>query len=384
MIDNQKPGEPGVPGGEAQTGATQQVPPPVAPPVPPPWIATPPPWWGQPPKRRSILRRFFRGAFVLIFIFSIVLNLYLLMFIGLQLQSDFQLVTLQEGKSDQVIAVYSLRGIIDDNMADHFARFVREVRSDDNIRGIVLRVDSPGGRISPSDRIAHQLRGLKELGKKVVVSMGGLGTSGGYYISAPAHEIIAEPATITGSIGVIGCWPVVKGTLEKLGVEMIVKKSTHARGWKDEGTFLRKPDAREHAHLQHILDSFQDRFEQVVREGRGKRLKLRTVSYRMSVEEEGTEKQIQIQETEPFNGKIYLGNEALELGLVDAIGYQPKAIQRAKELTGVTKPKVVGFRLRRKFFQELMQLKGSGALKLDIRTLDELRRPRIEMIWRGD
>ena len=103
--------------------------------------------------------------------------------------------------------------------------------------------------------------------------------SGGYYMSAPADEIYAEPTTITGSIGVIGGWVVLKGTLDKIGAEPIVVKSTHAQGWKDEMSMYAAPHAYQMKHIQEVLDKMQERFEEVVRTGRGNRLHPQAASY---------------------------------------------------------------------------------------------------------
>ena len=102
--------------------------------------------------------------------------------------------------------------------------------------------------------------------------MGAFAASGGYMISAPAEHIVAEPSTLTGSIGVIAQLPNISGTLDKIGMGMQVVKSTHARVWKDQLSPFRAPKDYEKQHLVDILNAYQNDFETIVRNGRGKRL----------------------------------------------------------------------------------------------------------------
>jgi protease-4 len=323
-----------------------------------------------------------RGVFVLLFIFSVILNIYLLLLIAADLERGFDIVTLKEGRTDQTIALYTLEGIIDDVAAARVASFAREVQKDDKVKAVVLRVISPGGGVGPSDQIHALIGSLKDAGKKVVVSMGDMAASGGYYVSVAADEIVAEPTTLTGSIGVLAQWPVIKGTLEKIGAEVVTMKSTHARDWKDQISIFKKPDDRQRAYLQDVLDKIQERFEQIVRNGRGSRLKPRQVAYTMPVGEGDRTEKIEITETEPFNGKIYLPEEAKSLGLVDLIGYQSTAVQRAQELAHLDNPKVVRYKLRRGLLQELLAPETRVGFQLDAEMLDELQTPRVQMIWK--
>ncbi|MCK4601477.1 MAG: S49 family peptidase [Phycisphaerae bacterium] len=351
--------------------------------VPPPPPPGPPPWWAYPPRRRSTARRVFRLIFTLIFISSIVLNLYLIVAVTAEIDRPFEKAIISDGAEDQIIAVYDVKGIINNKVASQFAGFCAEIKNDKNVKAVILRIDSHGGGVGASDRIYSLIKGLKEAGKKIVVSMGGVAASGGYYISAPAHEIVAEPTTITGSVGVIMGWLVIKDTLNKIGAEAVVIKSSNARGWKDEVSPFRKPDDRQLAHLREILDETQGRFEYVVKEGRAGKLKTNKVTYPLAIGkgEDEDAKEVWHTEIEPFNGKVYLAKEALQLGLIDAIGYEELAFDRAKALAGLSKPKVVRYVRRKGLFERLMGPTPRG-LKLDVNTLDELQAPRIMMIWK--
>ncbi|HDY65946.1 MAG TPA: S49 family peptidase, partial [Phycisphaerae bacterium] len=246
-----------------------------------------------------------------------------------------------------------------------------------------LYVDSPGGTVSDSDQIHHMVKKLQAAGKTVVVSMGGVAASGGYLISAPAEEIFASPSTITGSIGVIAQVPNVEGTMEKVGLKMLVFKSTNARGWKDQLSPFRMPEQRERKRLIEILDVLQANFEKTVRDGRGERLVERKEFYFTTVGEGKDASEVKIEETAPFNGKIYLAEEALSLGLVDKIGFLDDACNRAAELAGLDKPNILQYKTRLNLFGQLF---GSRTSLMEIapKTLDEFQTPRVLMLWKMD
>ena len=341
-----------------------------------------PPWWAHPPKRHSFVGRLFTGFFVLVFVLSIVMNGYLLLLLGAQLEGAFEKTVLRKGSDDQTIAVYQVSGVIDGKAVGRFAAFHREVLHDKKVKAVVLRVDSPGGGASESDQIATMVKELRREGaKKVVVSMGGMAASGGYYISAPADEIVAEPTTWTGSIGVILMYPILAGTLEKIGAEMVVMKSQHAEGWKDALSAFSKPDPRQRAYLQSLLDDMQEKFEATVKEGRSGKLKPEEVTYRL----EGREgRDAEHTETAPFNGKIYLVKEAKKFGLIDEIGYQDHAIHRATALAGLDEPKVVLYQPRKGLLTRMLEAKSGGGISISPEALDRLQTPRILMLWRPE
>jgi len=325
-------------------------------------------------------------AFVCLFVLSVLINAYLVMALSVTLAGNFDKGVIRAGDEDHIVAMYKITGLIDSTATGRFRMFCRMVENDPEIEAVVLRVDSPGGGVSTSDEIWRLVKGLKEIENRdltVVVSMGGVAASGGYYISAAADEIFAEPTTVTGSIGVLAGWPIIKGTLDKIGVEQVVMRSTNARGWKDDMSYFRKPDARQRKHLQEILDEMQARFEMVVMEGRGDRLKTKDNSYEMEITEDGQKRTITQNETEPFNGKIYLAEEAKKLGLIDYIGYRSDAIDRAIELAGLRDPIVLHFRARRGFMENLFGVKSPARPDLDIKgMIDDLREVRIEAVWR--
>ena len=265
-----------------------------------------------------------------------------------------------------------------------FEEFHREIIRDHRVKAVLLRVDSPGGAVAASDQIHSLVVDLKKHGKKVVVSMGAMATSGAYYISAPADRIVAEETTVTGSIGVVMGWMVLRGTLEKIGVESVIIKSHDAEGWKDEISPFRQPDPRQRAHLQTILDDMQKRFEHVVRDGRGEKLMTRVERYTVKVGEGETAREEQRTDLEPFNGKVYLSGEAKELGLIDEIGYMDHAIDLARQLAAAPRAKVVVYRTYRSFLQRMLEARSGQSLQLDTRLLDRLQSPQIMLMWKAD
>lgn len=337
-------------------------------------------------KKPGVFRKIIRTIFILLFILSVIINLTLASAIRTQMGTPLRQRVIRSGQPDQIVAVYKVAGVIREKTSQRFQKFCKAVTDNKSIKGVLIRVDSPGGSIAPSDQINTLVKKLREQRKiPVVVSMGGMAASGGYYISASATEIYAEPTTLTGSIGVIMAWPVLKGTLDKIGIEPVVLRSTGARGWKDEISQVRKPDQRQRQHLQEMLDKMHEKFQQVVIDGRGEKLKTKDISYSLSVEQEDETKTIAHKETAPFNGKIYMAEEALDLGMIDTIGYMCDAIDRTIELAGVQNPTVIEYKPAISLFDGFLSGEGEARLGMDLKeTLQEVQTPRIEVRWRPE
>jgi protease-4 len=188
---------------------------------------------------------------------------------------------------------------------------------DPSIKAIVLRIDSPGGAVAPSQEIYEEIRKAVTK-KKVVVSMGSVAASGGYYIAAPATRIVANPGTLTGSIGVIMEIPNVEGLMNKIGVKTeVIKSGRH----KDIASVFRGIKKEEREILQGVLDNVHEQFIKAVAEGR-----------KMLIEDV---KRI-------ADGRVFTGEQALKAGLVDEIGNLEDAIKVAARLTGIKgEPSVV-------------------------------------------
>jgi len=238
-----------------------------------------------------------------------------------------------EGKSEPKILVVPIRGIISNSPKEGFVStrpsIVQEVVSqlrraeeDEKIRAVILKIDSPGGSVTASDILYSEIAGFKNrTGAKVVVAMMGVAASGGYYISLPADHILAHPTTVTGSIGVIFARPKVTGLMEKIGLAVEVNKSGAD---KDMGSPFRQASAAEQKIFQELTDRLGARFVDLV--ARHRKLEPEVVA-------------------QIATARVYLANEALELGLVDEIGYLENAVRQAKKLAGLAEDaKVVVYR----------------------------------------
>lgn len=196
---------------------------------------------------------------------------------------------------------------------------LKQAANDPQVGAIVLRVDSPGGGVTPSDEIHNQIMKIRDQ-KPIIVSMGSLAASGGYYISAPARRIFANPTTLTGSIGVISIVPEVSDLLGKLGVSMYVFTSGPH---KDTTDGLRPLTDSDKAIMQGIIDETYGRFVSVVAQGRGL--------------DEATVRRL-------ADGRIYTGQQALNNKLVDELGDLPEAIDYAAKQAGISgTPRVITY-----------------------------------------
>ena len=224
---------------------------------------------------------------------------------------------LMNGQS--IIAVYYANGAIDDNISpeeginsDKVIRDLRELRKDEKVKAVVLRVNSPGGSAYGSEQIWREVALLKEV-KPVIVSMGDYAASGGYYISCAADCIVANPTTLTGSIGIFGMIPNAEELLtDKLGLHFDVVKTNPLA---DMDNFTRPLNATEKQLMQNYVDKGYQLFVKRCADGRG-----------MSTE--AIEKVAE--------GRVWTGAAAKELGLVDELGGLDKAIEIAAQKAGIT------------------------------------------------
>jgi protease-4 len=257
------------------------------------------------------------------------------------------------------VAVVRVEGLIALDSVDFAVKQIRQARRDETIKAVVLRVDSPGGTVTGSDQIWREVELLKRAGKPVVVSMGGLAASGGYYVSAPADEIIAEPTTTTGSIGVIIELPNASELLEKVGLDF---QAITAGEWKNMGSPFEPFSERELARFQELVDDTYERFLKVVAQGRDLPMdRARDIA----------------------EGQIYSADEALALGLVDRLGYQEDAIAEAIRRADLDSPRVVRYQ-KPISLGSLFGLSASAnrTAIIDERMIMELRTPRMMMILR--
>jgi len=221
------------------------------------------------------------------------------------------------------VAVITVEGIIADSR--EIIEQLHRYRDLSNVRAVVLRVNSPGGAVAPSQEIYQEILKFRRQAKKpVVASLGSVATSGGYYIAAACDRIVANPGSITGSMGVIMQIPNLGGLLQKVGIKTTVIKAGEN---KDLGSITRDLTETERRILQEVMDDVHGQFIDAVAVGR--RLDRARV--------------------EPLaDGRIFSGRQALALGLVDELGDLPDAIERAGAMVGIPgRPQVIQERRRR-------------------------------------
>ena len=250
----------------------------------------------------------------------------------------------KESNTDKVAVMYAY-GEISDGKGDSdrgiysetFIKEFRKVYKDNNVKAIVLRVNSPGGSALASENIWHEIENAKKAGKKVVVSMGDYAASGGYYISCNSDYIYAEPNTITGSIGVFGMVPSVQKFMKnKLGITMDeVGSNKHSV----PGGLYRPLDELESQNMQASVEDIYATFTKRVADGRHLR-----VTYVDSIGQ----------------GRVWAGSDAIELGLVDALGNLDAAVAKAAKLASVEKYDVVYYPAKRDWFSMIFNMKDDA------------------------
>jgi protease-4 len=238
------------------------------------------------------------------------------------------------------VAVVEIEGIIVDGTAA--IRELREHADNPSIKAVVLRVNSPGGVVAPTQEIFAAIQRARKAGKPVVATLGAVAASGGYYVATAADRIYANPGTLTGSIGVVMQMANIEGLLKKVGVEYVVVK---AGSYKDVGNFARTMSPEERKMLQALLDDVYSQFVDAVAEGRG----------------------LERSEVLAFaEGRIYSGQQALALKMVDEMGGFEDAVEAAGKLANISgRPKLV-YPRKRFSFKDLLEnrlgLAGVGPL----------------------
>jgi protease-4 len=281
--------------------------------------------------------------------FLVISVLTLLAFVGMS-QDGSGLFT---GLGERV-AIVDVHGVIK-NSAE-VTRQLRKYAEDSSIPAVVVHVDSPGGGAAASQEIYEEMNKLRDAGKKLVVSMGSVAASGGYYISCAADTIVADPATLTGSIGVIFQFPIAEQLMKKIGIRYEVVKRGEV---KDIGSIDRAMTERERESLQSVVDDTYEQFVGAVMEGR----------------ELEREKVLKI-----ADGSVYTGRQAQELGLVDEMGNLYDAIKIAGEMVGMEEyPRTVKERERKISWFDLLSGKMNDLLGLG---QSENAMPRLEYIFK--
>jgi protease-4 len=363
----------------------QMYPPPPGPPMFfPPGVFKP---------QRSFARIIFTTLATAVFGLSITLNLYLLAYSvfssGLGHSAGIEQTVLVAGDPQEKIAVIPVNGMILSNTADRFDQMLTAAEKDAGVKAIVVEVDTPGGAVTPSDEIhARILRFRQQFpNRPVVISMGGLATSGGYYISCAGQYVFAQRTTLTGNIGVILPRYNYSKLAKSYGVEEVTVTAP-ANGFKNAGSSFAPIDEKDNQYLQDLINDAYGSFKNAVTTGRAGKLTGKI--------------------DEIANGKVYTAAEALSLGLVDQLGYATDAYDKAAAMASLSNKQVVKYNKPAGFLESILGGESKSTLpsraaaatatgggntttingvnvnvNVDANLLDELDRPRLMYLWRG-
>ena len=348
-------------------------------PPPPPGMFPPGmPGFFSPPRQHGFTRAIFVTLASTIFGLSLLANMYLLLYSGL-FSAQANLVseqTVVDGDPKEKVAIIPVHGIIRGETVMVVGRWLRAAGEDANVKAIVLEVDTPGGDVTSSDEIHHLIDKLRKAKTEhggtfpIAVSMGGLGTSGGYYVSAGADQIFAQPTTLTGNIGVMMPRFNISGLVEKWGVAEKTLAAPEG-GYKNAGSMFSPDNPRDAKYLQGIVDQAYDQFKGVVKTGREGKLKASLA--------------------EVANGQVFTAQQALKNGLVDQIDYLEAAYKWAATQAGLSKPTVVRYHRRATLLETfLAESSDVGPRKVNVNVqvdrsaIDEVMTPRLQYLWRGE
>jgi protease-4 len=257
-------------------------------------------------------------------------------------------------ETDNQIAIVEIKGMITESRAT--VGQLRKFQQNPKVKGIILRIDSPGGAVGPSQEIYNAVARIRdEGGKKIVASLGSVAASGGYYIASAADSIFANPGTLTGSIGVIMAFSNIQDLIKKIGIRPEVIKSG---AFKDAGSPVRSISKEERKLLQNLVDDVHQQFVEDVAKGRN--LPAGDVG-RLA------------------DGRVYTGRQAFELKMIDHMGGLQDAIDLLATQAGIEgAPQIVQDEEKVHFMDWLLQ---SSIRKNLTETLSPHTYPSLQFLW---
>ncbi len=282
-------------------------------------------------------------------------------------EESYSRFVVRKGSGDDKIALVDVYGLISSYSFDESGRdLVTGIREqltlagkDDDVKAVILRVDSPGGEVLASDEIYKAIRAFQEkYSKPVVASMGSLAASGGYYVSAPCRLIVANELTITGSIGVIMQGYNYRGLLDKIGVQPMVFKSGRNKDMLSSTKAPGEITPEEKKMVQDLIDETYGKFVAVVKEGRAEARKKNEKAVRP----------LAADWQEYADGRILTGRQALQHGLVDKLGNFDAAVEETEKLVGIKKAELIRYQVPFNFanFFRLVSEAKTSTVKVDL------------------
>jgi len=266
--------------------------------------------------------------------------------------------------SSSTIAVLNISGVIDGGNASYAEQAVNKILDNEQVRAVVLRVNSPGGGVTASDEIWYNIQRLKDAKLPLIASYGGVAASGGYYISCNADHILAQETTITGSIGVIANIMTFQNLLEMIGVKPVTLIAKDSPEKSVANDIYRNWTVKDKQKVTGILDAMYSVFFDRVKEGRASVIKdskkLESVA----------------------NGSAYTAQQALSNGLIDGIGYLDDAIVVAEQRASITGASIVHYSRATPSFGGLLGVQSNELSTSDIRTmLHEFSMPKLMYLY---
>jgi protease-4 len=355
-------------------------------PPPPPGYYPPPMYYPPPPPPQKRQRTSFFDIIgiavsVTFFFFSLLANIILFAIVAGQSSGDVatKTTTLVDGDAMNKIAVVPVEGVIMSRQAEKFDKILKRIEKDATVKALVVQINTPGGSVTASDAMHHRLEQFKKTtGKKVVVGMTELATSGGYYIAVAGDYVMAAPTTLTGNIGVL----LPKYDLSELGDKYGIRDdSLHSTGadFKTVGSMFKKDTPEERAYLVNLIDQAFQQFKDVIVAGR----KSATNPLKGNI-------------NQIANGKVYTAKEAVQFGLIDeGAAYPEDVYKKAASLAGLSNPSVIRYEAQESLAemltsQSLLSPRGQGGntvngvnVNLDPELVRELLTPRLMYLWRG-
>ncbi len=296
-----------------------------------------------PPKRDNSGRWFwgiFLGLFLLV---MIIVAISFFAFASALKRDGGEFVS---GGSGDKIAIVEINDVI--VSSEKTVEQIKKFREDKSIKAIILRVNTPGGGVAASQEIYEEVKKTRDSGKIIVVSMGSIAASGGYYIAVGSSLIIANPGTLTGSIGVIAQFISIKDLAEKLGINQTTIKSGSL---KDAGSPFKTMNDSDKAYFQDVVDNSFGQFLDVVSK------------------ERKMDKQTLLQYA---NGRVFTGLQAKEYGLIDSLGTFEDAIRITGKMAGIEgEPRIVREKKKFSFFEEVMGSKIEDVTDIKGKLFDE-------------
>jgi protease IV len=338
-----------------------------SPPPPPPGNAG----WAPPPPRR---RGFFKGLVIVVLLIALAISFMAnLALVGDRISGGGTQTVLVQGNTNEKIAVIPVEGMIMEEQYQKFNKHMDAIEKDNDVKAVVIEIDTPGGSVTASDEIYKRITKFKaERNIPVIATQGGLATSGGYYVSCAADYVYSQPTTLTGNIGVIMPRFNVSKLMDKYGVEETTIASTGAT-FKNAGSMFKPEKPEETAYIQSICDQAFAQFKSIVVAGRAGKLagKIDNIA----------------------NGKVYTAKEAKSLGLVDAIGYADDAYAYAASKAGLTKMHVVRYSDPAGLLDLLRSQSNLGHpsatvngvnINIEKDAITAILTPRLMYLWRGE